>query len=188
MTDSARVEAASQAAAITAGGECVDVLFRQAMSRLAAGVVMVTCDVDDRPWGMTATACCSVSVDPPLILVSLGASTVSAGAIRRSQRFGVSLLGSRALDAARFASRPGQPKFIDEFCARRDVGAAERSPIVEHAQAHIDCTVSQVHRAADHLLFIGHVQAVALRPPDRPLVYCAQAYHRLHELVGEPRP
>ena len=46
--------------------------FRAAMSRLAAGVVMVTCHVDDKPWGLTVSACCSVSMDPPLLPVSLG--------------------------------------------------------------------------------------------------------------------
>jgi flavin reductase ActVB len=169
-----------------ADGVGVDTLFRQAMARLASGVVIVTCSVDERPWGLTATACCSVSVAPPLLLVSLKSSTVSASAIRRAGRFGVSLLGARAQDAAEFAARPGRPKFLDEYCAPRDPEDASLTPIVAHAAAHVDCVVSQVHPAADHLLFLGDVRAVLLHPADRPLVYCAQRYHGL-DAIGAPQ-
>jgi flavin reductase ActVB len=65
--------------------------FRAAMSRLAAGVVMVSCHVDEKPWGLTVSACCSVSMDPPLLLVSLGSETASARAIGETGRFGVAL-------------------------------------------------------------------------------------------------
>ncbi len=51
--------------------------FRTAMSQLAAGVVMVTCHVGGKPWGLTVSACCSVSMSPPLMLVSLGSATTS---------------------------------------------------------------------------------------------------------------
>ncbi|WP_214370213.1 flavin reductase family protein [Pseudonocardia sp. H11422] len=162
----------------------VDLLFRQAMGRLASGVVIVTCYVDDRPWGITATACCSISVAPPLLLVSLKSSTVSASAIQRTGRFGVSLLGARALDAAKFASRPGQPKYIDDYCTPCEPEGASATPIVRHAAAHVDCAVNQAHPAADHLLFIGDVHAVLLQSADRPLVYCSQSYHGL-DALGE---
>lgn len=159
-------------------------MFRDAMSRLAGGVVMVTCQVDERPWGMTATACCSISAAPPLILVSLGTSTVSARAIGHSQRFGVSVLGSRALRAAHFASRQGRPKFIDEYCLPAEARGGSATPTISDAQAHIDCEVSEVHPVADHLLFIGAVRTVVLHPADRPLVYFSKGYHGLYALDG----
>lgn len=170
------------------GDERLDVLFRQAMSRLAAGVVIVTCRVDERPWGVTATACCPISVAPALILVSLSAGTVSASAIERSGRFGVSLLGSRALDAARFASRPGRPKFLDDYCEPEQPTGAYPTPMVGHAVAHVDCMVDQLHRVADHLLFVGAVQAVRMNGLDRPLVYCSRRYHGLDEVGDGERP
>jgi flavin reductase ActVB len=167
-----------------ADADGVRMLFRQAMTRLASGVVMVTCEVDGRPWGITATACCSISIDPPLILVSLKSSTVSAAAIERTRSFGVGLLGSRALDAAKYASRQGEPKFIDEYCVPSE---ASRTPIVRHSAAHVDCGVSEIHPAADHRLFIGDVRAVLLQPVDQPLVYCSQAYHGI-DGVREKQP
>jgi flavin reductase (DIM6/NTAB) family NADH-FMN oxidoreductase RutF len=167
---------------LPAGATDVGVLFREAMSRLAAGVVMITCEVGGRPWGLTATACCPVSVTPPLILVSLGEATVSAAAIGRSRRFGVSVLGSSAVEAARFASRQGQPKFIDAYCVPANPAALAGTPVVRHAQAHVDCVVNQVHPAGDHTLFIGDVLAVRLNPGNRPLVYCSRQYHGIHQL------
>ena len=79
--------------------------FRDAMGQLATGVVMVTCYVDGRPWGLTVSACCSVSVSPPLLLVSLSKQTASAQAIADDGRFGVSILGEALIDVARFGSR-----------------------------------------------------------------------------------
>jgi flavin reductase (DIM6/NTAB) family NADH-FMN oxidoreductase RutF len=54
-----------------AGGD-VGSAFREAMSLLAAAVVMVTTRIDGRPWSLTISSCCSVSVAPPMILISLG--------------------------------------------------------------------------------------------------------------------
>lgn len=154
-----------------------DDAYREAMSRLAAGVVMVTCHVGGRPWGMTATACCSVSMAPPLIMVSLAHHTVSKSEIERSNRFGVSVLGSRGLEVARFAARPGEPKFIEEFCLTGASARASATPVVRSAQAHVDCAVNQIHQAGDHTLFIGVVRAVVLHPADRPLVYHSRNYY-----------
>ena len=73
--------------------EVADV-FEVAMSRLAAGVAMVTCHVDDKPWGLTVSACCSVSSGPAAAAWSRCAPTRSARDDHQtSGRFGVSLLG-----------------------------------------------------------------------------------------------
>jgi flavin reductase (DIM6/NTAB) family NADH-FMN oxidoreductase RutF len=155
-------------------------LFREAMGRLAAGVVMVTCWVDRRPWGLTVTACCSVSLEPPLLLVSLGAKTVSARRIGESGRFGVSILGETSVGAARAASTPGRPKFVHEFCvAPETLSDRSATPVVDHAVAHVDCAVEQTVVAGDHVLHIARALAVLLPSEDRPLVYHLRSYHRL---------
>lgn len=151
--------------------------FRLAMSRLAAGVVMVTCHVDDKPWGLTVSACCSVSMEPPLLLVSLGAQTTSAHAIAETGVFGVSLLGEELIDAARFGASRGQAKFVEEFTHDGDDRCA--SPVVRNALAHVDCTVTETVAAGDHVVYLGAVAHVLAREDDAPLVYYARSYHRL---------
>jgi flavin reductase (DIM6/NTAB) family NADH-FMN oxidoreductase RutF len=153
--------------------------FRAAMSRLAAGVVMVTCHVGGKPWGLTVSACCSVSMSPPLLLVSLGASTTSTGAIQESGEFGVSLLGQSLIDVARFGSAPGQPKFVEDYCD----GCPEisRSPVVAGALAHVDCRLERHVPAGDHVLLIGEVRNVVVTDDENegPLVYHRRSYHQL---------
>lgn len=165
-----------------AGGDAsVTEAFKLAMSRLAAGVAMVTCNVDDKPWGLTISACCSVSMEPPLLMVSLATGTVSARAITETESFGVSLLGESLLGVAQFGASRGQAKFVEEFC--RDPDGSLRSPAVAEALAHVDCEVETIVPAGDHVIFIGRVQNVVVTDEKQPLVYYARSYHRLNELT-----
>ena len=153
--------------------------FRDAMSRLAAGVVMVTCHIDGKPWGLTVSACCSVSMEPPLLLVSLGTATASTHAIAESGYFGVSILGETLVDVARFGSVRGHPKYMDEYCRKEH--CPSRSPVVADSLAHVDCSVEYRVPAGDHVLYIGRVQSVMLTEQERPLVYFSRSFHRLGE-------
>jgi flavin reductase (DIM6/NTAB) family NADH-FMN oxidoreductase RutF len=165
--------------------------FRDAMSRLAAGVVLVTTYVDGRAWGLTVSACCSVSIAPPMLLVSLGGVTASARAIEASGRFGVNILGERLIETARFGSARGAPKFLDEFCDI-DTSDSSKTPVVIGAVSHIDCTVAQAVTAADHVIFLGTVDSVLSdHRPDDPLVYHDRRWHRLSyasDLGAAPAP
>ncbi len=156
--------------------------FRDAMSRLACGVVMVTCDVSGRPWGLTVSACCSVSLDPPTLLVSVGAGTVSAGAIRETGRFGVSILSHDAHGAAVAGAATGVPKFVDEYCAAGTPERTARTPVIDGCIAHVDCELTQAVEVGDHVVLFGTVQAVHDADPvlrAAPLLYYDRAFRGL---------
>jgi flavin reductase (DIM6/NTAB) family NADH-FMN oxidoreductase RutF len=164
--------------------------LRGAMSQFAAGVVMVTTVVDGRPWGMTVSACCSVSMEPPMLLVSLAENSVSAKAIADTGCFGVSILGSRTLPAAQYGSVRGAQKFLEAHC---DELSRSRSatPVVAGAIAHVDCRVAQSLQGGDHVVFLGEVvEVLTADRPDDPLVYHGRRYHRLTEesAVGAAPP
>ncbi|WCB92263.1 4-nitrophenol 4-monooxygenase/4-nitrocatechol 2-monooxygenase, reductase component [Baekduia alba] len=160
----------------SAGGD-VGAGFREAMRHLAATVVMVTCEVDGRPWGLTISSCCSVSVTPPMILISLGAHTATANAIREQQRFGVSILGQRGRDAAVAGAVQGQPKFVDTYCVPHEGDDDLRAaPVVRGALAHLDCRAVEQTTVADHVVFFGAVEDVILFKGERPLIYYARDY------------
>jgi flavin reductase (DIM6/NTAB) family NADH-FMN oxidoreductase RutF len=127
--------------------------FAHAMSMLASGVVLVTAWVADRPWGMTVTAFASVSAEPPTVLVSLGSETTSAGSIRATRRFGVSILAEEQLAVARLGSEPGAAKFFESF-ADADDGSSD-SPVVAGALAHLDCELTEAVQIADHTILLG---------------------------------
>jgi flavin reductase (DIM6/NTAB) family NADH-FMN oxidoreductase RutF len=156
--------------------------FREAMSLLATGVVMVTTRVDGRPWGLTISACCSVSANPPMLLVSLGEQTVSAREIRAQGGFGVSILSQHQLEAAKAGAAAGVPKFVEGYCAD-EVEPAAGSPVIRGATAHLDCRVEREVAVADHVLFIGEVADVVLSPGGTPLLYWARQYAELN--LGE---
>lgn len=156
----------------------VPAAFRQSMSLMASAVAIVTTRVEGRPWGMTITACCSVSADPPMVLVSLLSTTVSALGIRGCGEYGLSLLGSRAVDVAKFGAAPGAPKFLDDVDGLSIQGAGS-TPCVRGSLAHLDCEVVDELVAADHSIFIGRVRSVAFPVEDKPLVYCHRQYHRV---------
>jgi flavin reductase ActVB len=163
--------------------------FRQAMSHLAATVVMVTTRVDGKPWALTISACCSVSADPPMVLISLGSRTVSARAIAEHGHFGVSILGQHQVEAARAGALPGAPKFAERFCRPEEVdgepaAGSLRTPVLKGAVAHLDCEVERIVEVADHTVFFAEVRDVVLSLGVPPLIYWGRDYTAIDK--GDP--
>ncbi|WP_323372456.1 flavin reductase family protein [Streptomyces katsurahamanus] len=160
--------------------------FRAAMSRLAAGVVLVTArDPDDGPHGqdagMTATAFLSVSLDPPLVLVSLRNGSRMDDLLDEQPLWAVSVLAeSQRHIAGRFAMKgriSDRLLFEDIVYARGEVSGA---PLVGGALATLECRTEQRVLAGDHTLVIGRVLGVGLPSPEGvPLTYFRGRYRRL---------
>lgn len=159
--------------------------FRRAMRLLAGGVAVVTTMVGGRPWGITVSACCSLTAEPPQVLVSLRSETASCRAIVDGGHFGVDLLGADQVEVARVCSATGRPKFIEDFV---DEGFGELpSPVIADSLAHLDCRVVDTHGVGDHLVVIGLVGAVlSLRSEEElePLVYFGRAFRTLGAALG----
>ena len=151
--------------------------FADAMSALAAGVVLVTCRLGDRPWGMTVTAFASVPADPPTVLVSLGLETTSAQTITATRRFGVSILSESQVAIAHLGSAPGAAKFLDSFVDPGDRSSA--GPAVAGALAHLDCELSDAVQIADHTILFGRVRAARAARSGEPLLYHSRGYRTL---------
>lgn len=143
--------------------------FKESMGHLATGVTIVTTEVDDRPWGITVSACCSISMDPPLLLVSLFTKNTSTESIKNQHRFGVSILTNNQVEIARAGSKPGTPKFFEEFIDY-DSDIDDTYP-VKNALAHIHCKVENTIVAGDHTIFIGLVEDVHIGETSPPLLY-----------------
>lgn len=143
--------------------------FRNVLGHLAGGVCVVTSrDEEGGRHGLTATAVCSVSLEPPLVLVVLERDANTHAIVERSGLFAVNFLerGQRAV-AERFATTPDD-KF--EGLTLRETGT--RAPILEGTLAWLECTVVRTVPAGDHTIFIGRVEAADLGAsgPDSPLV------------------
>jgi flavin reductase (DIM6/NTAB) family NADH-FMN oxidoreductase RutF len=155
--------------------------FRDAMSHLASGVVLVTGEIDGRLWGMTVSSACPVCVDPPTMLVSLGSHTALATALQRTKRFGVSVLGQDALHVAKFGSAPGTPKFLEEGLGVAIDGLAPTAVPAPGALGHVDCEVVEVIVHSTHVLFLGRVLSTFDAGMSGPLLHYGRGFFQLGE-------
>jgi flavin reductase (DIM6/NTAB) family NADH-FMN oxidoreductase RutF len=138
--------------------------LRQVMGRFATGVTVVTTVHRETIHGMTANAFLSVSLRPPLVLVSLGRCRMSE-MLPRTGRYGISVLASDQQHfAAHFAGQRVSP--VDpSFAWHEDL------PLLDGALAHVGCKVVDVHPAGDHVLWIGEVEHLWHRDGEPLLFY-----------------
>ena len=149
--------------------------FTSAMANLAGGVVIVTTSAEGgRASGMTATAVCSVSIEPPLVMACMKRGAATHRAVEVSGVFALNLLPARAEALARrFASNRG-----DKFEGVSTTTGATGAPILTDTMAHCDCTVEKMVAAGDHTIFIGRVRGAASSGDERrrPLLYLRGDY------------
>ena len=156
--------------------------FRRAMSRFAAGVTVVTAyDADGNPYGMTATAFYSVSLDPPLLLICINRASRTHDYIAASSRFGVRMLSEDSTEISVRCAQPGAAKWLPSEWLN-EAGAAQ-TPVLCSAIIHADCTIYERHEAGTHEVFIGRVQNLRFGPDTGPLVYYQGSYHQLEQLA-----
>jgi flavin reductase (DIM6/NTAB) family NADH-FMN oxidoreductase RutF len=146
--------------------------FRDALAQFATGVTVISVrHADGRFVGFTANSFNSVSLDPPLVLWSLSRRSLSLPAFESAERYSVNVLASGQADLARRFSRPHADRF--EGVSYR-LGWAD-APLIEGCVAWIECSHHARHRAGDHVVFIGDVQACA-RGHGRGLVFHEHRY------------
>jgi flavin reductase (DIM6/NTAB) family NADH-FMN oxidoreductase RutF len=130
--------------------------FRTVLSHLAAGVVIVTTrDPEGEPHGMTATAVCSVSLEPPLVMVCLDHDAATHTAVAQSGVFALNLLSASGEALAHHFATQSLEKFAELSFASSETGA----PVLEGSLAFCDCSVVRSVPAGDHTIFIGRVIA-----------------------------
>jgi flavin reductase ActVB len=148
----------------------------EALCRFASGVtVTVTQDAEGRPWGFTASAFCSLSMEPPLVLVCLNRNADSFRAFSTCSTFAVHILGveQRAL-AVRFATK-GIDKFGDSHFRRHP---QDGLPTLPGALARLLCAVTGRYLGGDHEIIVGRVQSTETRD-GVPLLYYDRAFGTL---------
>jgi len=135
--------------------------FESALSSIAAAVTLVTIADGRDDIGVTVSAFCPVSVNPPLIMISLIADSYPAELLGRLDLFAVTVLASgQRMLAGRFAAagRPGARLLLEDVPHHR--GVVSGALIPDDALLAMECeTVSRVP-TGDHLLVIGHAQSV----------------------------
>lgn len=147
--------------------------FREAMRRFPTGVAVVTSIKDGEPRGMTLNAFCSVSADPPTVLVCVNREARSYLYIATSQVFCVNFLaGDQKELAERFSGKIRERQFEGVSYTTHTTGV----PLIDGCIAHVECRVSGEHHAGSHSIFIGEVVEAHARDGS-PLGYFNGGFH-----------
>ena len=156
-------------------------LLRQALRSWATGVTVVTSRVGDQVHGMTVSSFTSVSLTPPLVLVSLQMDTRTHGMVAESDVFAVTILceGQQGI-SNRFADPYTDTDY--RFAGVETYTLVTGAPLIGGGLAHFDCKVIHVQPAATHTIFIGEVVAVNILNDETPLIYFNRGYHTLGEI------
>ncbi|MFC7329723.1 flavin reductase family protein [Marinactinospora rubrisoli] len=143
-------------------------LFRRALGRHPAGVVVITAELSGEPVGITATSFTSISLSPPLVGFCIARTSSTWPRLRAAGDFAVNLLAEDQHDVAtRFAAR-GVDRFAAPTAWRRGPGAV---PLLDGAAAHLLCERHDLRLLGDHWLVVGHVTRTCLPAERPPLLY-----------------
>lgn len=165
-------------ARISSRGEGVPVdfeLFRGIVGSFPTGVSVVTAlDADGVPRGLTSNALCSVSADPPLLLVCVDKQSQTLPAMQASNGFVVNFLAAgREVISNRFASK--DPDKFSGLKTQPSQIAGGAPILVDDVVAYAECVKHEVIEAGDHWIFVGRVEGGAV-PGGTPLMYYRRTY------------
>lgn len=144
--------------------------YRDALGRYPTGVTVVTAFDDGRPVGITVNSFASVSLQPRLILWSLGRDSVRFEAFARTDAFAVNILAA-------------DQEAIAVACAVQGdlpeggwIAGAHRAPLLTGALARLQCRTHARHEGGDHLIIVGEVLAYDMGPDAPALTYHRSGY------------
>ncbi len=153
--------------------------LRTTLGRFATGVTIITCrDAAGLPVGLTANSFGALSLDPPLVLWSLRASSPSLAAFGQATHFAVNVLAETQVDLSRRFASPVTDKFAHGAWGAGQGGA----PVLAGCAAVFECRTERSHEAGDHVLFIGRVVRVADLAV-APLLFQGGHYRMLGEVL-----
>lgn len=151
--------------------------FRQALSRFASGVTVVTCKGGPSGLGgITVSAFSSLSLDPPLVLICIDKRASVHDYLRKGDYFAVNFLaeGQEAM-SRQFASK--EPNRFDGVSYREGNCG---TPLLEGTIGFVECLIVESHIGGDHTIFIGQVEASGVNE-GKPLLYFCGGYKALED-------
>ncbi len=145
--------------------------LREAWSHWASGVTVLATRAGGRVQALTVSSFFPLSLDPPLVLTSLGPNAAALPFLEPGTGYAISILAG---DQQRLASR-----YADTFPVGPDPFPASGPPVIEGALATLVCTVDELIRRGDHTLVVGRVEEATSRGDGPALAHFRRAYHTL---------
>ena len=153
--------------------------FRAALGRFASGVTVVTTvDRKGMRHGITVSAFCSVSLDPPLILICINKTTHSHPAFEINASFVVNVLSENQEDLSNHFASP----IADKFDSVEYTETKDGIPVLKNALVNLECRLIYAHEGGDHTIFVGEIEKSKVsKKHDKPLIYYHGEYRKLDE-------
>ena len=152
--------------------------FRNACGGFSTGVTVISTRSGDGHHAMTANAFMSISLDPPLIAISIADTARMLPRLRAASAFAVSVLREGMEDIAwHFAGKP-------RFEGRAPFTELGGLPVIDDAASIFVANVHSEVQAGDHVIVIGHVHTMQSDPRARPLVFHGGRFACLPEMAG----
>lgn len=149
--------------------------LRRVMGTFCTGVTVITTRDDaGRPFGLTANAVTSLSLDPPLVLICVDRKAESHAHFFTSKVFVVNVLSEAQEAISRRFAVSGGEKFTDVPCRPGRLGAL----VLEGTLAHLECRIVETHEGGDHVIHVGQVEHGEIHG-GRPLLFFQGKYGRL---------
>ncbi len=150
-----------------------DRLFRDSMGKFATGVTVLLTENEGETHGMTANGFMSVSLDPKLVLISIGHKAKFLEKVSQSKKYTVNILAEdQEYYSRHFSGKPGEEVEFEMLA---------ELPVLKGAIAQIACEVVSEHVEGDHTLFIGKVVDLRLGNKN-PLLFFSGKYRQLTEV------
>jgi flavin reductase (DIM6/NTAB) family NADH-FMN oxidoreductase RutF len=151
--------------------------LRMLMRRVPAGVAVVTVEAEGAEVGLTVSSLVSLSLEPPLVGLSISRFAALHELLRDAEAFGVSALSAGQEALAQHFARGVPPIALWTGIERRP--GSTGVPLLDGALGWLECRLAGEHDAGDHTFFVGEVVAVEHGSAGPPLVHVGQAYRPL---------
>ncbi len=158
--------------------------FKQAMRRLCGSVTIVTTQNGDEKAGLTATAVCSLSAEPPRLLACINRVGNTYRMIERSRSFCINVLAAGESDLASCFAGRASPTDSNRFSQGDWVNMASGTPALASALAAFDCRVSTILDTGSHAVIIGDIIDIRLGSEDVPLLYMNGQFSTLSPVLA----
>jgi flavin reductase (DIM6/NTAB) family NADH-FMN oxidoreductase RutF len=144
--------------------------YRSVMRHQAGAVTIIAVGDEGNRTGLTATAVCSLTDSPPMVIACVNRNASAHSPIQLAKRFSINMLARDQNELARrFSSKKleGEARFDADTWDTLTTGA----PVLKNAIANLDCEVAQELSFDTHTIFIGRVMDCRFREDIEPLLY-----------------
>ena len=147
-----------------------DDTFKELMKRFASGVTLITFENGGKYSGLTVSSFCSLSMNPPLILICIDKKIPSHNSLENGSSFGVNICNSEQGKLAWDFANSNVDK--NELILSLNHKVTENKvPLLTDCLASMECTIKEAYEGGDHTIFIGQIEQGNFNEESEPLIY-----------------